>query len=403
MSWYNIFKQEKRSNDLPEVKPQEPVLPNDPAAASVIFRGYTLDGAATSLSAFFAAMELISNSVAQLPILVKNQGVIDKGHNLNFLFKDMLVTKFMFMKAMIKDVILYGNAYAYIERANDGTPINIIYCENGTVNIFYNKSKQELSYSVSFINKKSRVEPINMIHLYKNTNDGVKGISLSAYAQAVLKLAQATDKAASKYYSSGCALQGALTIKGSRRGAKEQARQAFQDTHSGKGSGLVILDDDMSYQQLSANANDSQMIEARQFNVAEIARYFNINPILLGDNSGATFNSIEYANIEFIFHTLQPYISLIEEEFNRKLVKPSEQGYITIDIDEKFLLKGDMKATSEYLSKLTNAGILTINEARSYLDLKPVEGGDEVHIPYSDVSQNTINQNTTEDGEDDKQ
>ena len=62
-----------------------------------------------------------------------------------------------------------------------------------------------------------------------------------------------------------------------------------------------------------------------------------------------------------------------------------------------------MKATSEYLSKLTNAGILTINEARSYLDLKPVEGGDEVHIPYSDVSQNTINQNTTEDGEDDKQ
>lgn len=403
MSWYNIFKQEKRSNDLPEVKPQEPVLPSDPAAASVIFRGYTLDGAATSLSAFFAAMELISNSVAQLPILVKNQGVIDKGHNLNFLFKDMLVTKFMFMKAMIKDVILYGNAYAYIERANDGTPINIIYCENGTVNIFYNKPKQELSYSVSFINKKSRVEPINMIHLYKNTNDGVKGISLSAYAQAVLKLAQATDKAASKYYSSGCALQGALTIKGSRRGAKEQARQAFQDTHSGKGSGLVILDDDMSYQQLSANANDSQMIEARQFNVAEIARYFNINPILLGDNSGATFNSIEYANIEFIFHTLQPYITLIEEEFNRKLVKPSEQGYITIDIDEKFLLKGDMKATSEYLSKLTNAGILTINEARSYLDLKPVEGGDEVHIPYSDVSQNIINQNTTEDGEDDKQ
>jgi HK97 family phage portal protein len=400
MSWYSFFKsEEKRSNEQATVV-QEPVLPNDPAATSVLFRGYTLDGQATSLSAFFAAMELISNSVAQLPILVKNNSVIDKAHNLNFLFNDMLITKFMFMKTMIKDVILYGNAYAYIERANDGTPINIIYCEQGTVNISYNKQKQELYYNVSFINKKSRIEPINMIHLYKNTNDGVKGISLSAYAQAVLKLAQATDKAASKYYSSGCALQGALTIKGSRRGAKEQARQAFTDTHSGKGSGLVILDDDMSYQQLSSNANDSQMIEARQFNVAEIARYFNINPILLGDNSGATFSSIEYANIEFIFHTLQPYITLIEEEFNRKLVKPSEQGYIKIDIDEKFLLKGDMKATSEYLSKLTTAGILTINEARAYLDLKPVEGGDEVHIPYTDVAQNTINQNTEEtDGE----
>ena len=392
MSWFT--KKEKRDNEV--VTQPQTVQPNDPAATSVLFRGYALDGAATSLSAFFSATELICNSVAQLPILVKNNNVIDKSHNLNFLFKDMLITKFTFMKNMIKDVILYGNAYAYIERAGDGTPINIIYCENGTVNIYYNKNKQELYYQIGFINKKARIEPINVIHLYKNSNDGIHGVGLSAYANAVLKLAQATDKAASKYYSSGCALQGALTIKGSRRGAKEQARQAFQDTHSGKGSGLVILDDDMSYQQLSSNANDSQMIEARQFNVAEIARYFNMNPILLGDNQGATFSSIEYANIEFIFHTLQPYITMIEEEFNRKLVKPSEQGYITIDIDEKFLLKGDMKSTSEYLSKLTNAGILTINEARQYLDLKPVEGGDEVHIPYTDVAQNTINQNDSD-------
>lgn len=396
MSWYSIFKHEKRDNDQAASVTQESVLPSDPAATSVLFRGYALDGAATSLSAFFAAMELISNSVAQLPILVKNNDVIDKSHNINFLFKDMMITKFVLMKKLITDVILYGNGYAYIERAGDGTPINIIYCENGTVIPHYNKYKQELYYTIPFI-QKAKIEPVNVIHLYKNTNDGVKGIALSAYANAVLKLAQATDKAASKYYSSGCALQGALTIKGSRRGAKEQARQAFTDTHSGKGSGLVILDDDMSYQPLSSNANDSQMIQARQYNVAEIARYFNINPILLGDKSGATFASIEAANIEFIFHTLQPYITMIEEEFNRKLVKPSEQGYIKIDIDEKFLMKGDMKTTSEYLSKLTTAGVLTINEARAYLDLQPVEGGDEVHIPYTDVAQNTINQNTDTD------
>lgn len=387
MKW-NIFTKEKRNNEVAVVNE---VQPNDPSATSVIFRGYALDNASTSLSAFFSATELICNSVAQLPILIKNSNQIDKSHNLNFLFQDMLITKYTFMKNMIKDVILYGNAYAYIERAADGTPVNIIYCENGSVNVTYNKSKQEIYYHISFINKRSRIEPINVIHLYKNSNDGVKGIALSSYANAVLKLAQATDKAASKYYSSGCALQGALTIKGSRRGAKEQARQAFQDTHSGKGSGLVILDDDMTYQQLSSNANDSQMIEARQFNVAEIARYFNMNPILLGDNQGATFSSIEYANIEFIFHTLQPYITMIEEEFNRKLVKPSEQGYIRIDIDEKFLLKGDMKSTSEYLSKLVTSGIMTTNEARSYLDLNPVEGGDKVRVAYSDVNQNTIN------------
>lgn len=392
MSWFS--KKEKRDNEVASTP--TPVLPNEESAVSAIFKGFALDAQATSLSAFFAAMELISNSVAQLPILIKNNNEIDKSHNLNFLFKDMIITKFVFMKKMIDDVILHGNAYAYIERANDGTPINLIYCEHGTVNIHWNKYKQDLYYTVSKL-RKGKIEPVNMIHLYKNTNDSVEGIPLRNYAVQVLKLAQATQKAASQYYSSGCALQGALTIKGSRRGAKEQARQAFQDTHSGRGSGLVILDDDMSYTPLSSNASDSQMLEARSYNVAEIARFFNMNPLLIGDNQGASYSSLEDANREFIFHTLSPYVTMIEEEFNRKLVKPSEMGHIVIDLDEKYLLKGDMKSTSEYLSKLTSSGILTINEARAYLDLKPVPGGDEIHIPYTDIEANKINNNT--DGE----
>ena len=375
-----------------------PVLPSEPSATSVIFAGYNLDGSATSLSAFYAAMELISNSVAQLPILVKRNNKIDTNHPINLLFKDSLISKFNFMKMLITDVILHGNGFAYIERAADGTPINLIYCEYGTVNIVYNRQKQEVYYQIPFI-KKGKIEQIDVIHLYKDSKDGIQGISLSAYASEVIKLSKATDKAASKYYSSGCALQGALTIKGARKGAKDQARQAFQETHGDRGSGLVILDDDMTYTPISSNANESQMLEARTFNVSEIARFFNINPILLGDNSGANFSSIEAANIEFVSHTLQPYITMIEDEFNRKLVKPSESKNIFIDIDEKFLMKGDMNTTAEYLTKLTSTGVMSINEAREHLGLIPVDGGDECRIPYTKIEDNNLNKNKEEDGE----
>lgn len=384
----------RRSND---VQPT-PVLPSEPSATSLIFAGYNLDGSATSLSAFYAAMELISNGVAQLPILVKKDNKIDSKHPINLLFKNALISKFNFMKMLITDVILHGNAFAYIERAEDGTPINLIYCEYGSVSIAYNKQKQEIYYQIPFV-KRGKIEPIDVIHLYKDSKDGVNGISLAAYANEVIKLSKATDKAASKYYSSGCALQGALTIKGARKDAKEQARQAFAATHGDKGNGLVILDDDMTYQPLSSNANDSQMIEARTFNVAEIARFFNINPILLGDNSGANFSSIEAANIEFVSHTLQPYITMVEDEFNRKLVKPSESKNIYIDIDEKFLMKGDMNTTADYLQKLTNAGIMSVNEAREYLGMTPVDGGDECRIPYTKIEDNNLNNKQTEDGE----
>jgi len=391
-----IFNFEITRRNNVQVQEQEPIPVSDPAATSLIFGGYKLDGASTSLSAFFGAVELISNSVAQLPILVKRDDTIDKNHNLNLIFKDGLISKFNLMKMLITDVIIHGNAFVYIERADDGTPINLIYCEYGSVTQYYNNSKQEIYYQIPFI-KRGKIEDVDVIHLYKNSNNGIQGIPLANYANAVIKLGQATDKAASKYYSSGCALQGALTIKGARKGAKEQARQAFQDTHGDRGSGLVILDDDMTYTPISSNANESQMLEARSFNVKEIARYFNLNPLLLGDNSGASYSSNEIANNEFVTHTLQPYISMVEDEFNRKLVKPSEKDHIKIDIDEKFLLKGDMNTTSNYLQKLTSSGIMTVNEAREHLGLPAVDGGDKLTIPYTKIEDNTIN-NTEEDG-----
>ena len=382
----------KRSN----VPPQE--FPREDSATSLIFGGYRLQDDPSTLSAFYAALELISNSVAQLPILVKRDNEIDTNHPINYLFKNGLISKYNLIKQLISDVILHGNAFCYIKRANDGTPISLIYCEHGTVDIIYNQRTQELYYHIPFI-KRGKIEPINVIHLYKDTRDGINGRALITYANQVVKLSQATDKAARNYYASGCALQGALTIKGARKGAKEQARQAFANTHGDKGSGLVILDDDMSYQQLSSNANDSQMLEARSFNVAEIARYFNINPILLGDRSGAGYNTIEAANIEFVTHTLIPYVAMLQDEFTRKLVKPSEEG-ISIDVDETWLMKGDMKTTAEYLTKLTSGGILTTNEARKIIGLSPVEGGDEITIPYTKISDNQLSNNNDKNDED---
>ena len=358
----------------------------DSLAASLIFGSYRLDESATTLSAFFAATELISNSVAQLPISVKRETGIDKNHPINLLFKNGLITKFNLMKNLVTDIIMYGNAYCYIEKADDGTPLSLTYLERGDVTVYYNKNTQDLYYQV-VNHKPGRVRPENMIHLYKNSINGVQGKSLVSYANQVLQLAKATDKTASKYYSSGCALSGVLTIKGARKGA----RDAFATTHSGSsGSGLVILDEDMSYTPISGSASDSQMLEARAFNVEEIARYFNMNPLLLGDTKGASYKSIEEANVEFLSRTLMPYVSLIEDEFNRKLVKPEEQGKVIIDFEEGELLRGDMKSTSEYIQKLVSSGIMTTNEAREMLGLPAKEGCDDLIVAYTKISDNKV-------------
>lgn len=387
MNWRNIF---KRSNS----NIAETTYPQEQSATSLIFSNY-LDGVATSLSAYYAAKELICNSVAQLPIRIKRNNEIDFNHSLNFIFRNTLLSKFNFIKMLVSDIIDYGKAYAYIKRAKDGTPISLVYCENGSCMEHYDSRKQELYYTAPFI-RKGKIEPVDIIHLYKNSKDGVKGIALRSYANTIITLAQATDKAASKYYSSGCALQGALTIKGSRRNSKEQARQAFQESHGENGSGLVILDDDMTYTQLSSNANDSQMLEARTFNVDEIARFFNINPVLIGDLTHTSYNTIEAANIEFVTHTLMPYIALFEDEFNRKLIKPSEYGIISIDFDESFLLRGDKTTTANYLKNLVSGGIMSVNEARAQLGLQEKANCDDLIIAFTNIQDNKINKEDEE-------
>lgn len=381
MGLFSIFK--RNTQEATQVQ-------EDGFAASILFGQYRLDNSATSLSAFFAARELISNSIAQLPINVKFDNELRPDHKLNHVFNTNLLSKFNLMKALIQDVIDFGEALCYIQRDQDGSPANLIYCQRGTYTITYDENTRKLAYKISNV-KPGNILPEDVIHLYKNNqSNGVQGRSLVGYANAILNLAKATDKAASNYYSSGCALTGALTIKGSRKDSKEKARQAFADVHSGSNSsGLVILDDDMTYQALSSNANDSQMLETRLFNVSEIARFFNINPVLLGDLSKSSYNTIEAANIEFVTHTLMPYIAMIECEFNRKLISEADAGF-SIDLDETYLIRGDKNSTASYYKTLVEAGIITRNEARRQLGLNALEGLDEIIIPFTNIHDNTV-------------
>lgn len=142
------------------------------------------------------------------------------------------------------------------------------------------------------------------------------------------------------------------------------------------------------------------MLETRLFNVAEIARYFNINPVLLGDLSKSSYNTIEAANLEFLTHTLMPYVSMVQDEFNRKLVKPSEAG-ITIDLDESYLIKADKDSTAQYLKTLVDSGIITRNEARKQLGYNEMDGCDDLIVPFTNIKDNTIgNQQENSEKED---
>ena len=346
-------------------------------------------GPVTSLSAVYAAVEMISNALAELPILIKVDGIVDTEHPFNHLFCNNLMSKYVLIKQLVWDIlIMNGNALLYIRRDSRGVAKELIYCKPADTQIMYNESTRDLYYLNHKV-AKGRIEPKDMIHLYKNSQDGINGRSIISYAKKVFDLSKYTDATASNYYQSGCNLNGILTITGNPSQEEvEKIRMNWKRLHGADGnSGLAILKGNMNYQSIGQSAAESQMLEARLFNVSEIARFFNISPVLLGDLTKSSYSTIEAAQLEFVQHTLYPFIVMFEEELNRKLCHRSN---VRIDFDESFLIKSDKSVQANYLNTLVSGGIMSINEARASLGLNPIEGGDKVIIPFTDISQNTI-------------
>ena len=401
MNW-KFWQSEKRSNT------QSTVLEGNQFGIGLGLMNYQLSEQmpAVSLSAVFAAIEIISNSIAELPLNVKtkqeNKSTLVSNHPIYHLFDNCILTKYMLIKMLITDMLLYGNGLAYIERAADGTPINLIYCPHGSYSIMYNEQSRQLYYIITSL-KKGRVEPIDVIHILKNSMNGVEGKGILFYAQPTLKLASYTEKSAQDYFNSNMHVYGILKQKDPNVPLTEKQRRTIEDAwrkgHGKNGTGMAVIEGGLEYQSVSSNAKDAQLLECRLFNLQDIARFFNINPVLLGDLSHSSYSTIEASLLEFVTHTLYPYITLVENELKRKLIKPSEKN-LYIDLDAGFILKSDKSSQATYLNTLVSGGIMTINEAREQLGLNPMDGGDDLRIAYSDANQNKINQSPENDNSD---
>jgi len=370
-------------------------------SASLLFGGYTKKNA-IGLSAFFAATNLISNSIALLPVsenqLSDNKRTVVENSSITPLFYNMFLTKFNVFKKIVEDVILTGNGYLYINRDEAGHPKGLTYLRPSQVSIQYTELTQDLYYLVTSSNKvtKKKISDKDMCHFVMHSNDGVNGLSIKSYATRTIDLANSTEQSAKEFFDSGCSIKGILKTRSPITSDKQRndIRANWQAIHGGdNSSGIAIMSGIEDFVAVSSDADKSQMIETRQFNVTEIARWFNINPILLGDLSHTSYSDIEQANIEFVQHTLLPWIEMIQNELTRKLIT-NKNRYI--DLDENVILKSNKTNMANYCKTLVSGGIMSPNEARIQLGLNPMDGCDNLVIPYTKISDNTINTNNSD-------
>jgi HK97 family phage portal protein len=363
---------------------------------------------ALNLSTVYRCVEVISDSIAQLPIDVinaknnhKHKYTKHPAYNLLAKEPNQYMSRYTFIKLMVTSMLLKGNAYAYIVRDERYNAKAIYYIPSEYVTIIKpTRIGEPVKYSVTGI--KGVVDSENIIHLLNTSNDGYEGISTLSAARNTLAIAHASENHSLGFFGGGANVGGILKVntplnQKQKDALKSSWIQAF-NTDNGNPNSVAILEGNMDFQSITVNPADAQLLESRQFNVIDICRFFGVSPVKAFDLSKSSYSTVEATNLSFLTDTLSPIIEKITLEFERKIFKPSEKAYVEIKFDLTKFLAIDKQSQAAYYTQLFNIGVMTINEIRANLDLCPVENGDvnfvQCNLANLAFAANQVNQQT---------
>lgn len=337
---------------------------------------------AIMVSTFYSCLRNISEDTSKVPFIVVQYD--SKGnktrikHRASALLNKMpsnLTTPFTFRQTLIKNALLYGNGYALIKRDKNAVPTDLYLINPKFVTVSI--VDQRLYYLVNDVQAGiiGNFSEDNIFHI-RGMGDGLVGISILVYGAESIGSALALQTYAGSFFGNGATLGGYLKVPGviKDENVGKSIKDSFVNSYStqnGANNGIALLHSGVEFQKMSAQPNEAQMVESREFNVSEIARWFRMPLSKLQSGSSGSSN-LEQLNIEYVTDCLMPWFVKMEQEVERKLFRFDEMDLLDAKFEVAQLMRGDMTATANYLKTLGYAGFINRNDARRYLDLNTI-------------------------------
>lgn len=359
-----------------------------PASGRLTTRSVTPE-TAMQLSAVFACVRLIAETVSGLPIIFyraapDGASVPDFEHSLYRLLKfkpNKYQTRVEFFETIVMQLALQGNAYVQKQLDGKGRLVGLLPLMNGQTATVLD-TKGMITYQ-HFVGGNVIVFAAESIWHVKLFGNGVIGMSPMDNARNSLGVAMAAEERVSKLANSGFKPSGVLMLdKVLKPEQREQIRQSFKDlTESGEDT-LKILEAGMKYEQTSLSPKDVQFLESRRFQLEDIARFFGVPSVLINDTTASTVwgSGIQQIIEGFYKFTIRPYLERIEVSLSCHLLDPNERWKVEAQFDFSALLRGDTKARYEGHQAAVQNGLKTPNECRMMEGDPALPGGDKLYM-----------------------
>lgn len=322
------------------------------------------ESTALTFPAYWSGVNLISNAVAKLPRKVYRK--VDDSreeqpeHPVAWIIHNepnRYAVPLVFWRTLMGHVLTWGNGYAEIERDKANRPIALW-------TIQPDKIEPAIEGGVLFYryNGGMRMRPEDVLHVPGLGFDGVKGYSVVQMAKQSLGLGLAAERFGATFFGNGAMPGMTLEHPGTlSQPAQDRLRASWNAMHQGpdKAHRLAILEEGMKANPVSIPAKDAQLIETREVQVLDVARWLNLNPAMLGyktaERPGGNY---EAGRLDFLDNTLDPWLVAVEQECNRKLISATQRGTYYVEHSRNAVLRTDAKTRAEVQKMYVDMGAM---------------------------------------------
>lgn len=370
--------------------------------------GESIDVAkAVSVPAIWQAISLISGDIAKLPFELyrRRPDISDDARELARdealsalvrLAPNETTTAIKFWRRVMVHVLLWGNAYVWIERESVNEAAGLVLGTGSPVGLYpllpdrtwtevINGTQYFVTESMGGGASQLRAIPTSDVLHLEWINYGDKdacSLLFSARNSIALNLAQ--ERFASKFFKHGGRVGGILELpSGMPKPARDVVEQGFRQSYEGTENPFktVILRDSAKFHEAQRSPEESQLVDANEQQVRQIARWFNLSPSKLGLSDSVSYNSKSEDNQAYLDSTLAIWLAQIAAECNAKLLTTEQQSSLFFEHNVGALLRmNQLQRYQAYQIAITNR-FLSPNEVRAAENRMPYDGGDIFENP----------------------
>ena len=338
---------------------------------------------AMNIPAVSKCVNLIADTVSMIPIkLYKEKMVNEKRKTVeiedprcdlfNLDTKDAL-DGVGFKRALVRDYLLFGGAYAYINKRRN-TVKSLNYVSQEYINIIKNFDPIFKDYDI--LVRGQSYKPFEFLKILRNTKTGAQGVGIIEENQELLKVAYLTLKFEQNLVSTGGSKKGFIkSEKKITKEAMDSLKRAWRELYCNTENNVIVLNDNLDFKEASNTSTEMQLNENKTSLNNSILDIFNV--------------PTEWNWETFIKTAIMPILTTIECALNRDLLLEKEKKSFYFAFDTKEIIKGDIKTRFEAYKTALDANLMQIDECRYMEDLEPL-GLNFIKLGLQDVLFNPV-------------